>query len=50
MSRAESTIETGVSFGAAMAMILSYSTNSSIWWMILHGLLGWLYVFYRMIW
>lgn len=46
MSKAKVNIEAGFGFGAAMAMILSYSINSSIIWMIIHGVCSWIYVVY----
>jgi len=36
----------GISTGAALAMILSYSLNKSILWAILHGVCSWFYVIY----
>lgn len=36
----------GVSFGSALAIAISYTTNKSILWAIVHGILGWLYVIY----
>ena len=36
-------------FGSAFAMVLSYTQNSSIWWALLHGILSWFYVIYRII-
>jgi len=36
-------------FGSALAMILSYTQNSSILWAILHGIISWFYVIYRII-
>jgi len=36
-------------FGSALAMILSYAQNSSILWAILHGIISWFYVLYRVI-
>ncbi len=36
-------------FGSALAMILSYTQNSSILWAIIHGIVSWIYVIYRMI-
>tara|TARA_Y100000310_G_C20465532_1_gene707460 strand:- start:387 stop:656 length:270 start_codon:yes stop_codon:yes gene_type:complete len=36
-------------FGSALSMILSYSQNSSILWAILHGIISWFYVIYRII-
>lgn len=34
-------------FGSALAMILSYAQNSSILWAIIHGVISWFYVLYR---
>jgi hypothetical protein len=36
----------GISFGCALAMVISYANWNSIGWAILHGILGWLYVIY----
>ena len=36
----------GMSFGAAMAIAISWSANHSILWAILHGVFGWVYVIY----
>lgn len=36
----------GLGFGAALAMTVSYATNHSIGWAILHGICGWFYVAY----
>jgi len=36
----------GASFGSALAIAISYTTNHSILWAIIHGVLGWLYVVY----
>lgn len=36
-------------FGSALAMILSYTQNSSILWAILHGIISWFYVIYRIL-
>jgi len=36
-------------FGSALAIVLSYTQNSSIFWAIIHGILSWLYVIYRVI-
>jgi len=37
---------TGISFGTALAIAISWSMNKSILWAIFHGLLSWLYVIY----
>lgn len=36
----------GMSFGAALAMVISYVNWHSIGWAIFHGLLNWVYVIY----
>jgi len=36
----------GISFGAALAMIISYTAWESIPWAILHGILSWIYVIF----
>lgn len=35
-----------VTIGQVMAMVLSYATNHSIIWSIVHGLFSWAYVLY----
>ena len=42
----EKTVKSGVSFGSALAMVISYTAWESIVWAIIHGLLGWIYVIY----
>lgn len=41
--------KTGISFGAALAMVISYVNWHSIGWAILHGALNWIYVIYYII-
>ena len=36
----------GITFGSALAICISWSVNKSILWAILHGILSWLYVIY----
>jgi len=36
----------GVSFGSALAVVISWSINKSILWAIIHGCFSWLYVIY----
>ena len=43
------TVEKGVSFGSALAMVISFVTWKSIGWAIVHGALGWVYVVYYFI-
>lgn len=39
-------VKTGISFGCALAMVISYTNWHSVGWAIFHGLLGWGYVVY----
>jgi hypothetical protein len=39
-------VKTGISFGSALAIAISWYTNQSILWAILHGFFSWLYVVY----
>lgn len=39
-------VTTGVSFGSALAMVISYTAWHSIPWAIFHGILSWVYVLY----
>jgi hypothetical protein len=36
--------------GTTVAVCMSWIFNHSVWWCILHGFLGWLYVAYKTIW
>ncbi len=40
---------TGITFGSALAMVISYINWHSVGWAILHGILGWVYVIYYLI-
>ncbi len=42
-------IRDGISFGVALAMVVSFSNWGSIPWAILHGALGWVYIIYYLI-
>ena len=42
-------VRTGISFGCALAMIISYVNWNSIGWAIVHGFMSWGYVIYYMI-
>lgn len=39
-------VRTGMSFGSALAMVISFTTHKSVLWAVIHGLLSWLYVIY----
>jgi hypothetical protein len=45
----EKTVKTGISFGSALAIVISYAAWKSIGWAIFHGILGWVYVVYYII-
>ena len=40
------TVKTGVSFGSILAIVISYVHWQSIFWAIIHGVFGWFYVIY----
>lgn len=42
-------VRSGISFGTALAIVISWTANSSILWAIIHGLLSWVYVIYYLI-
>lgn len=41
--------KSGISFGSALAIAISWSVNQSVLWAIVHGILSWLYVIYYII-
>ncbi len=41
-----STQKSGITFGCILAIIISWSTNKSIIWAIIHGFFSWLYIIY----
>lgn len=43
------TVKDGVTFGSALAMVISFCTWKSVGWAIVHGLLSWGYVIYYVI-
>lgn len=43
------TVKAGITFGSALAMVISYTTWKSVGWAIFHGLLSWVYVIYFLI-
>ncbi|MBE6687144.1 MAG: hypothetical protein E7591_07950 [Ruminococcaceae bacterium] len=42
-------IKTGITFGSALAIVISYVHWHSIGWAIFHGLMSWGYVIYYLI-
>lgn len=45
-STMKKTIKNGITFGSALAMVISYTTWRSVFWAIIHGLMSWVYVVY----
>jgi hypothetical protein len=39
-------VKSGVGFGSALAIAISWSVHKSILWAIVHGILSWIYVIY----
>lgn len=42
-------VGSGIGFGCALAMVISYVNWNSIIWAMIHGFLGWIYVVYYVI-
>ena len=48
-SNLKTTLKSGISFGSALAMVVSYVKWHSVGRAAVHGLMGWLYVGYYII-
>jgi hypothetical protein len=46
MSTRNTVASTGISFGSALAMTISWSKWHSILWAVIHGIFGWFCVVY----
>lgn len=46
MSTRVEVVRSGIGFGAALAITMSWNANHSILWAILHGIFSWFYVIY----
>ena len=44
MSNSKQTVSSGIGFGCALAICISWSVHHSILWAIFQGLLSWIYV------
>lgn len=42
----ETAVTSGISFGASLAVAISWSAKKSILWAMFHGFLSWFYVVY----
>lgn len=47
--RTTEVVKKGIGFGSCLAMVISFVTWKSVFWAILHGILGWIYVVYYLI-
>ncbi len=48
-NRSKNAAKVGIGFGTALAITISWTANKSILWVIVHGILGWIYVIYYLI-
>jgi hypothetical protein len=39
-------VKTGISFGSALAITISWSLHKSLLWAMIHGFFSWFYVIY----
>ena len=45
----QKSVKSGITFGSALAMVISYVNWQSVGWAIIHGLMSWVYVIYYML-
>lgn len=45
-SNVKKTVKSGITFGSALAMVISYTNWHSVGWAVIHGLMSWVYVVY----
>jgi CHASE2 domain-containing sensor protein len=38
-----------IGFGAVLAIVMSWTVNKAILWAIFHGIIGWIYVIYYLL-
>jgi len=46
MAHSTDAAKVGIGFGTALAITISWSLHKSLFWAIIHGILGWFYVLY----
>ena len=49
MSYNNTVVSSGISFGSALAIAISWSLHKSVFWAIVQGLFSWFYVLYYLI-
>ena len=47
--KSETAVNSSLSFGSALAAIISWSLHESIVWAIIHGVFSWFYILYYVI-
>jgi len=45
-AKGSGSVSLGVTIGCAIAAVLSWISNASLVWAVIHGFLGWFYVIY----
>ena len=49
MAEKNTIVSSGMTFGCALAIVISWSLHKSVLWAILHGICSWFYVIYYLI-
>jgi hypothetical protein len=47
--RSSSVVKTGIGFGCCLAMIISWSIHQSVLFALFHGVLGWFYIIWYLL-
>jgi ABC-type Fe3+-siderophore transport system permease subunit len=42
-------VKSGIGFGSALAIVISYTAHKLVLWAIIHGIFSWFYVVYFLI-
>lgn len=42
-------VKSGIGFGSALAIVISFTTHKSVLWAIIHGFFSWLFVIYYLL-
>lgn len=48
MSKSSNVTSSGITFGSALAICISYTAYKSVGWALVHGLFSWFYVIYAL--
>lgn len=47
--RGSGAAKASIGFGAALAIVMSWTANHAFIWALIHGVLGWIYVVYYLL-